>query len=477
MACREYLETLSSYVDDELKPLERLRVESHLKACSACRRYQHQIQRASAMLKGLDRLDTPRFVLRGSAGSSTSRAERWERIRALSLSRPQPSLKPALLAAVVFLVAITAFQGLRRVAPPGAENLPSEESSPGPETRPPAELASDGEISDSLKREIARRVLEANRNEARRLAEAQGTEFPPSGNAAAPAPGLEGSTTARPILTALEPEDGGDGSSGPLGQSWSQTPAGSNGPVPGRMAERSPEAPTEDRGVPAGLDSAPQKSATSLETEPPPAETGPRVVLIPTAAAGPAAPQEPSGTGPAAGTEGAGRAMPRDTVAEMAEETLELEVTYREVMVLAQADEQVTATFRPAEIDPVQSEEGTPVQESAEIASPEADLEVMPDPETGVLPPVPVHRSAPDLGSRSGEAHDRALLAPVGLRVTVDTRGMVTGVSLLPGSGSGLAWLDDAVASAVERWEFRPAERDGEPIAAAVEIVIEFDRD
>ena len=472
MACREYLETLSSYVDDELKPLERLRVESHLKACSACRRYQHQIQRASAMLKGLDRLDAPRFVLRASAGSSTSRAERWERIRALSLTRPQPSLKPALLAAVVFLVAIIAFQGLRRLVPPGAESLPTEESSPGPETRPPAELAADGEISDSLKREIARRVLGANPDEAQRLAEAQGTE-----STAAPAPGLEGGTTARPIVTALEPEDGGDGSSGPLGQSWSQAPAASRPPVPGRMAEPGPEAPTEDRDVLVGLDPAPQKIATSLETEPAPAETGPLVVLIPTADGGPAAPEEPSGTGPAAGTEGAGRAIPRDTMAAMAEEILELEVTYREVMVLAQANEQVTATFRPAEIDPVHSEEGTPVQESAAIASPEADLDVMPDPETGVLPPVPVHRSAPDLGSRSGEAHDRALLAPVALRVSVDTRGLVTGVSLLPGSGSGLAWLDDAVASAVERWEFRPAERDGEPIAAAVEIVIEFDRD
>ncbi|TDI13582.1 MAG: zf-HC2 domain-containing protein, partial [Acidobacteria bacterium] len=38
MACRETKQTLSAYMDDELKPLARLRVEAHLRSCSRCRR-------------------------------------------------------------------------------------------------------------------------------------------------------------------------------------------------------------------------------------------------------------------------------------------------------------------------------------------------------------------------------------------------------------------------------------------------------
>ena len=42
-------------------------------------------------------------------------------------------------------------------------------------------------------------------------------------------------------------------------------------------------------------------------------------------------------------------------------------------------------------------------------------------------------------------------------------------------SGSGLEWLDRALAEAVRAWEFRPAERHQEPVAASIELLVEFE--
>ena len=42
MACREYKNILSAYIDEELKPLTRMRVESHLRGCGRCRRQLRQ---------------------------------------------------------------------------------------------------------------------------------------------------------------------------------------------------------------------------------------------------------------------------------------------------------------------------------------------------------------------------------------------------------------------------------------------------
>ncbi len=98
MACREYTDMLSAYIDDELKPLTRLRVEAHLRGCRRCRRQLRQTRRATEMVRGLERVEAPAFAMhRARSIALGDRARGWERLRGGLLSRPQTlPLKPAL---------------------------------------------------------------------------------------------------------------------------------------------------------------------------------------------------------------------------------------------------------------------------------------------------------------------------------------------------------------------------------------------
>ncbi|MFT3756087.1 MAG: energy transducer TonB [Pseudoxanthomonas sp.] len=59
------------------------------------------------------------------------------------------------------------------------------------------------------------------------------------------------------------------------------------------------------------------------------------------------------------------------------------------------------------------------------------------------------------------------------LRVAVDASGKATDVDFVQRSGSRA--LDRAAQEAVSQWRFTPAQRDGQPVAASVDIPISFD--
>ena len=58
------------------------------------------------------------------------------------------------------------------------------------------------------------------------------------------------------------------------------------------------------------------------------------------------------------------------------------------------------------------------------------------------------------------------------LQVEVSRYGVPTSSRIVQRSGSPV--LDRAAMAAVAKWRFRPATRDGEPVAASLEVPIEF---
>ncbi|MBM3490321.1 MAG: energy transducer TonB [Alphaproteobacteria bacterium] len=60
----------------------------------------------------------------------------------------------------------------------------------------------------------------------------------------------------------------------------------------------------------------------------------------------------------------------------------------------------------------------------------------------------------------------------VRLAVRIDAEGRVTELRIVESSGHAL--LDKAAREAVERWRFRPATRDGRPVADEVVVPVEF---
>lgn len=84
--------------------------------------------------------------------------------------------------------------------------------------------------------------------------------------------------------------------------------------------------------------------------------------------------------------------------------------------------------------------------------------------------PVPVESPGPRYPAR---ALRRRESGEVMLRVEVDVRGMPARVVVASSSGS--RDLDRAATSAVKRWRFRPAMRNGEPVDGVVNVPIVFD--
>jgi protein TonB len=58
------------------------------------------------------------------------------------------------------------------------------------------------------------------------------------------------------------------------------------------------------------------------------------------------------------------------------------------------------------------------------------------------------------------------------LRVAIDDNGTPTDVDILQRSGS--RDLDRAAMTALRQWQFRPATRNGQPVASTVEVPVEF---
>lgn len=92
-------------------------------------------------------------------------------------------------------------------------------------------------------------------------------------------------------------------------------------------------------------------------------------------------------------------------------------------------------------------------------------------------PAGPSRRAAPDPGnvppSYPKLAEDRGIAGAVLLRVVVSPEGEVLSVDVRESSGHVL--LDREAVRAVRQWRFRPALREGIPVAAAVDVPIRFE--
>ncbi len=461
MACREYKDTLSAYIDDELKPLTRLRVEAHLRSCGRCRRQLRQTRRATEMVRGLERVEVPAFAAsRARSIALGDRARGWERLRGGLLSRPQTlPLKPVLLAGLAFMMVLVISQTFDTVVAPRMDPQTATPMPPPTPTRGqtapglPGTLSAD-RLSDAQKAEIARRVLQAHPQEAR-PAPAQGSPAPEL-RAAAALPDEDAS--AQPATRDEPPQQARD--LGPLQ------------PEPGRMAQAAAqtyEPSPQATGVPAIV--APPQEETRIAAAGQP--TG--VFTIPMVAAPEAATETP----PTSTDE---IAAPAQAPARRAAtpEVLELGETYRQVLVLARRDDgRLDAAFHAADVEPSASLRRFDDEEPAAAMEAEAVrvLEDLPPPEpdldTGIAPPLPVYRPAPVLEHRGRRYRDIGPLSPALLRVHVLADGTVGSLALL--SGSGLRWLDRAVVEAVRAWEFRPAERHQQAVAVSIELLVEFE--
>ena len=50
MPCRELVEVITDYLEDQLSPIDRERFEAHLADCDACRTYMDQFRRTIRVL-------------------------------------------------------------------------------------------------------------------------------------------------------------------------------------------------------------------------------------------------------------------------------------------------------------------------------------------------------------------------------------------------------------------------------------------
>ena len=62
------------------------------------------------------------------------------------------------------------------------------------------------------------------------------------------------------------------------------------------------------------------------------------------------------------------------------------------------------------------------------------------------------------------------------LRIDVDARGVPTDVQVVERSGDRDRAFDRAAIEAARQWRFQPATRNGEPVAATVQLPVEFRR-
>ncbi|CBA16197.1 energy transducer TonB [Xanthomonas albilineans] len=85
--------------------------------------------------------------------------------------------------------------------------------------------------------------------------------------------------------------------------------------------------------------------------------------------------------------------------------------------------------------------------------------------------PVPIEGQMPP-PRYPAEALRRGEAGTVLVHVDVDNSGMPTGVTLIKRSGS--RDLDRAAMESVRRWRFRPAQQNGRPVPASIDIPIDF---
>ena len=89
-----------------------------------------------------------------------------------------------------------------------------------------------------------------------------------------------------------------------------------------------------------------------------------------------------------------------------------------------------------------------------------------------VVPPAPDTRFQNVAPSYPEAARLRGETGTVGLELSVDAEGRVTAVNVARSSGSPM--LDAAARRAVVEWRFRPAARDGVPVAGSIRTSVHF---
>jgi TonB family protein len=86
----------------------------------------------------------------------------------------------------------------------------------------------------------------------------------------------------------------------------------------------------------------------------------------------------------------------------------------------------------------------------------------------GVTPPRLIHNTDPQF---SDEARRKKIQGVVTLSLVVDTNGQPTDVQVVGPLGHG---LDEKAVEAVKQWRFRPAMKDGNPVAVKINVQVNF---
>ncbi len=71
----------------------------------------------------------------------------------------------------------------------------------------------------------------------------------------------------------------------------------------------------------------------------------------------------------------------------------------------------------------------------------------------------------------TAEARKKKIEGSVTLAIMVDKKGDVTDATVVQGLGYG---LDENAILAVKEWKYRPAERNGEPVAVKLQVTVNF---
>jgi len=86
----------------------------------------------------------------------------------------------------------------------------------------------------------------------------------------------------------------------------------------------------------------------------------------------------------------------------------------------------------------------------------------------GISPPKPVFMLEPEFNDRARQAKFQGVAV---LSLVVRPDGTPTNIRIVSPLGSG---LDVKAVQAVERWKFQPAQKDGQPVPAAIQVEVSF---
>jgi TonB family protein len=88
----------------------------------------------------------------------------------------------------------------------------------------------------------------------------------------------------------------------------------------------------------------------------------------------------------------------------------------------------------------------------------------------GVRAPTPLFTPEPEFPGRASSEHYQGIVV---LNVIVDTSGKVQNIRLVRPAGMG---MDEEAVATVSKWRFKPAQREGEPVAVEMNIEVAFNR-